>query len=164
LHWAEALLLTDAISEAIRGPVGRARPRVSQDDAFKFQFWRGFTNFDNRAFPSLHSAVGFATAAALLEEIRVRNPGATWYAAPFLYGFAVIPGLTRVYLNQHWASDVVAGAFVGQFLGYRVVHYAHTHKRNKLDRALLATSIAPNGFGGTIVSLDVQQLFRANER
>jgi hypothetical protein len=158
LHWTEALLLTDVISEAIRTPVGRLRPRASPDDAFKFQFGKGFSNFDNRAFPSLHSAVGFATAASLMEEIRVHNPSATWYAAPLLYGFAVIPGLTRMYLNQHWASDVVAGAFIGQFLGNRVVHYAHTHKRNKLDRALLATSLMPNGYGGTIVALDVQKL------
>jgi membrane-associated phospholipid phosphatase len=159
LHWAEALLLTDVISEAIRGPVGRARPRVSQDDPFKFQFGSGFTNFDNRAFPSLHSAVGFATAASLMEEIRARHPSATWYAAPVLYGFAVIPGLTRMYLNQHWASDVVAGAFIGQFLGNRVVHYAHTHKRTKFDRALLASSISPNPYGGMLVSLNVQDLF-----
>jgi hypothetical protein len=64
-----------------------------------------------------------------------------------------------MYLNQHWASDVVAGAFVGQFIGNRMVHYAHTHKRNKLDRALLATSVTPNGFGGTLVSVNVQDLF-----
>ena len=163
LHWAESLLLTDAISEAIRGPVGRARPRVSPNDPFKFKFGSGFTNFDYRSFPSLHSAVGFATAASLMEEVRVHNPAATWYVAPFLYGFAVIPGLTRMYLDQHWASDVVSGAFVGQFLAHRVVHYAHTHKRNKLDRALLATSITPNGFGGTLVSIDIQKVFAPAE-
>jgi hypothetical protein len=164
LHWGEGLLLTDVISELIRGPVGRARPRVSQDDAFKFEFGKGFTNFDHRSFPSLHSAVGFATAATLLEEVRVHNPSATWYAAPLLYGFALIPGLTRMYLNQHWASDVVAGAFIGQFLGNRVVHYAHTHKRNKLDRALLAMSAQPDGFGGTLVMLNVQQIFAGDGR
>ena len=162
LHWTEALLLTDVISQAIRGPLGRARPRVSQDDAFKFEFGAGFTKFENRSFPSLHAAVGFATAASLLGEIQLRNPDATKYAAPLLYGFAMIPGLTRMYLNQHWASDVVAGAFIGQFIGHRVVHYAHTHQRTKLDRALLATSVTPNGFGGTIVSLDVQKLFSGN--
>jgi hypothetical protein len=163
LHWAEALLMTDVISEAIRGPVGRTRPRVTPDDPFKFQFGKGFTNFDNRAFPSLHSAVGFATAAALLGEIRERNPSATWYAAPLLYGFAIIPGATRMYLNQHWASDVFAGAFIGQLIGSRVVHYAHSHKRTKLDRALLATSVAPDGYGGTRVTLSLSSLL-ADER
>jgi hypothetical protein len=162
LHWTEALLLTDVISQAIRGPLGRARPRVSQDDAFNFEFGAGFTKFERRAFPSLHAAVGFATAASLLGEIQLRNPDATKYAAPLLYGFAMIPGLTRMYLNQHWASDVVAGAFIGQFIGHRVVHYAHTHQRTKLDRALLATSVMPNGFGGTIVSLDVQKFLSGN--
>jgi hypothetical protein len=162
LHWTESLLLTDVISQAIRGPLGRARPRVSQDDAFNFKFGAGFTKFERRAFPSLHSAVGFATAASLLGEIQLRNPDATKYAAPLLYGFAMIPGLTRMYLNQHWASDVVAGAFIGQFIGHRVVHYAHTHKRTKLDRALLATSVTPNGFGGTLVSLNVQALVSGN--
>jgi len=162
LHWTESLLLTDVISQAIRGPLGRARPRVSQDDAFKFNFGSGFTKFENRAFPSLHAAVGFATAASLLGEIQLRNPDATKYAAPLLYGFAMIPGVTRMYLNQHWASDVVAGAFIGQFIGHRVVHYAHTHRRTKLDRALLATSVTPNGFGGTIVSVNVQNVFGGN--
>ena len=159
LHWTEALLLTDVISQAIRGPLGRARPRVSQDDPFKFQFGTGFTKFENRAFPSLHSAVGFATAAALVGEIRMRNPDATWYAAPVLYGLAMVPGLTRMYLNQHWASDVVSGAFIGQLIGSRVVHYAHTHRRTKLDRALLATTVMPDGHGGTMVMVSTQSLF-----
>lgn len=161
LHWSEALIMTDVISEAIRGPVGRTRPRVTPDNPFKFQFWRGFTNFDNRAFPSLHSAVGFATAASLLGEIQERHPSATWYAAPLLYGFAIIPGATRMYLDQHWASDVFAGAFVGQLLGSRVVHYAHTHKRTKLDRALLATSVMPDGYGGTRVMFSLGDLLPA---
>ena len=162
LHWTEALLLTDVISEAIRGPVGRYRPRVSMDDPFKFKFGAGFTNFENRSWPSLHAAVGFATAASLLEEIEIRNPHDAKYAAVPLYAFAMIPGLTRMYLNQHWASDVVAGAFIGQFIGHRVVHYAHTHKRTKFDRALLATSVTPGGYGNTIVSIDVQKLLSGN--
>ena len=163
LHWTEALLLTDVISEAIRGPVGRYRPRVSMDDPFHFKFGAGFTHFENRSWPSLHAAVGFATAAALLEEIQVRNPNDVKYAAVPLYAFAMIPGLTRMYLNQHWASDVVAGAFIGQFLGHRVVYYAHTHKRSKFDRALLATSVMPGGYGNAIVSIDVQKLFSGSE-
>ena len=74
-----------------------------------------------------------------------------WFAAPLLYGAAMVPGITRVYLNQHWASDIVSGAFVGTFFGAKVVHYAHTHRRTKLDRALMATTIMPDGRGGVYV-------------
>jgi len=161
LHWTEALIFTDVISQAIRGPLGRARPRVVVDDdynPFVFHPFKGFTNFDYRAFPSLHSAVGFATAAALVGEIRVRNQDAARWAAPPLYALALVPGLTRMYLNQHWASDVIAGGFIGQLIGSRVVHYAHTHKRTKLDRALLATSVTPDEYGRMLVTVDVQSL------
>ena len=60
----------------------------------------------------------------------------------------MIPGLTRMYLNQHWASDVVSGAFIGSLIGNRVVHYTHTHKPSKLDRVLLGSTIMPDGHGG----------------
>jgi membrane-associated phospholipid phosphatase len=63
-----------------------------------------------------------------------------------------------MYLNQHWASDVIAGGFIGQLIGSRVVHYAHTHKRTKLDRALLATSVVPDDYGRMLVTVDVQSL------
>jgi membrane-associated phospholipid phosphatase len=167
LHWTEALIFTDVISQAIRGPLGRARPRVTENDdynPFVFHPFRGFTDFGYRAFPSLHSAVGFATAAALVGEIRERNQDASRWAAPPLYALALVPGLTRMYLNQHWASDVISGAFIGQLIGSRVVHYAHTHKRTKLDRALLATWIAPDDYGRMLVTVDVQSLFGGGGR
>jgi hypothetical protein len=148
LHTAEATILTSVISQVIRGPLGRERPSVSPTDQYKFQFGKGFTHFDNRSFPSLHSATGFAAATALSAEIHERNPNASWWVTPVAYTVAMIPGLTRMYLNEHWASDVVAGAFVGGLIGTRVVHYAHTHKRTKLDRVLLGTTIGPNGYGG----------------
>jgi membrane-associated phospholipid phosphatase len=143
IHASEAMLLTDVTSELIRGPIGRARPRISPDDAFKFEFGKGFTDFGNRAFPSLHSAAAFAMAAVLTQEIHERNPEAAWIAGPILYSAALIPGMTRIYLDQHWASDIVAGAFVGTLFGTKVVHYAHTHRQSKLDRILMGGMIAP---------------------
>ena len=151
LHLTEAMVLTDVTSEVIRGPVGRARPRIADNDAFKFEFGKGFTNFGNRAFPSLHSAAAFAMAAGLTAEIHERNPGAAWIAGPLLYGAALVPGMTRIYLNQHWASDIASGAFVGTLYGVKVVHYAHTHHRSKLDRILMGTVIVPDGNGRVLV-------------
>lgn len=152
-HVGESVILTSVISQAIRGSLGRTRPSVSPTGQYNFRVGKGFSNFDNRAFPSLHSATAFAAAAALVGEIHERKPGASRFATPLLYAAAAVPGLTRVYLNQHWASDIVAGAFVGTLLGSRVVHYAHTHERNKIDRFLLGTSVVPDGHGGAAVSM-----------
>jgi membrane-associated phospholipid phosphatase len=152
LHSMEAMVLTDVTSELIRGPVGRARPHVSEDDAFKFEFGKGFTEFGNRAFPSLHSAAAFAMAAAVTGEIHERKPAAAWIVGPVLYSAALIPGLTRIYLDQHWASDVASGAFVGTLFGAKVVRYAHSHRPTKLDRFLMGGMIVPNGSGGVLVT------------
>ena len=150
LHVAESTILTSVISQAIRGPLGRERPSISPDEQYKFQFGKGFTSFNNRSFPSLHSATGFAAATALSAEIHERNPSASWWVTPVAYTVAMVPGLTRMYLNQHWASDVVSGAFVGALIGRRVVHYAHTHRRTKLDRALLGSTVAASSQGVAI--------------
>src|SRR5947207_2698298 len=38
LHATEAFVLTVAASELIRAPLGRSRPRISPDDAYRFTF------------------------------------------------------------------------------------------------------------------------------
>jgi membrane-associated phospholipid phosphatase len=163
LHTAEALILTITIAELIRAPLGRARPRVASDsltgsfNAFSFRFGAGFTEFDHRSYPSMHSAVAFATAAALVGEVKVHNPSAVKVAAPVLYTAALIPGITRIYLNQHWASDIVAGGVLGAWLGSKVVSYAHSHRPSKLDRMLLGLSVVPDGRGGVVAAVTLPQ-------
>ena len=157
LHTAEAVVLTSLVSQAVRGPLGRERPSVSPDDPDQFQFGKGFTHFNNRAFPSLHAATGFAAATAVSAEIHERNPSASWWVTPVAYSVAMLPGLTRMYLDQHWASDVVAGAFVGALLGDRVVRYAHAHKPSRIDRALLGTTIAPDGHRGLVLAVSIER-------
>jgi membrane-associated phospholipid phosphatase len=156
LHTTEALVLAVGVSEAIRGPLGRARPRIAPDDQYNFTFWGGFTDFGKRSYPSIHAAVAFAAATALTSEIHERNPGANVWAAPLLYAGALVPGFTRMYLDQHWASDVVAGAFTGALLGAKVVRYAHSHRKNRLDRWLLGTTVAPNSAGGALVMRSIE--------
>lgn len=157
LHTLEALVLTTSVSQVVRGVLGRTRPRASLEDPFVFKPGTGFSGFETRSFPSLHTAAAFATATALVGEIRERRPGAVKIAAPLLYTAAMVPGLTRVYLDQHWASDVVAGAFVGALLGSRVVSYAHSHRRTRLDRVLLGVSAAPDGRGGVMLVYDLRR-------
>jgi membrane-associated phospholipid phosphatase len=154
LHTLEAVVLTTGVSQVVRGVVGRTRPRASLEDPFRSEPFTGFTRFETRSFPSLHTAASFAAATALVGEIHQRRPAAVKIAAPLLYAAATIPPLTRIYLDQHWASDLVAGAFVGTLLGSRVVRYAHSHRPTRLDRALLAVRVAPRG-GGMMLVVDV---------
>ncbi|NUQ20832.1 MAG: phosphatase PAP2 family protein [Gemmatimonadaceae bacterium] len=155
LHMTEALVLTSGIGQAIRGVVGRARPSSSHGDPLTHKYGKGFSDFEYRSFPSLHAATAFAASAAAVEEIRLRDPSVVKWAAPLLYGVATIPGFTRLYLNKHWASDVVAGSFLGALMGVKTVRYAHSHRRTRLDRALLGASIAPDGHGGIDVAVNV---------
>jgi membrane-associated phospholipid phosphatase len=148
-HLSESLIATVAIDETLRITVGRVRPRSSPDNAFVVHPGSGLTHFDHRSFPSLHSAVAFATAAALCEEMRVHDSAARVYLEPALYVAATIPGFTRIYLDQHWSSDIVAGSFLGAYLGARIVRYAHA-RRTKLDQVLLGMYALPRSDGVTI--------------
>jgi membrane-associated phospholipid phosphatase len=150
-HMAEAVVVASVVSQLIRLPVGRERPIVPSNrgsDPFVFRPFKGFRNRDYRAFPSIHSASGFAAAAVLSGEVARRWPDARWYASPLLYGLAATPGLSRMYMNQHWASDVLMGAFIGVVAGQKVVRYNHvTNPRNRVNRFFLGShaDVAPQG-------------------
>ncbi len=143
-HATEAVVLASVASQIIRGPLGRSRPAETNfRDQYDFHPFKGFRNFEYRAFPSIHSSSGFAVASALVAETKLRNPGAVRYVAPLAYAGALTPGLARMYLGQHWASDIFAGAFMGTFAGWRIVNYSHSHPRTKTDRIFL--DAAPTG-------------------
>jgi membrane-associated phospholipid phosphatase len=146
LHSAEAIFLASIASQLVRGPLGRSRPDVTGfQDQYDFHFGRGFREFDYRAFPSIHSASGFAAASVVVAETHRRSPGNVKFVAPVAYGLALTPGLARLYLGKHWASDVFMGAFVGTFAGWRVVSYSHDNPDNRVDRALLGKPSRADG-------------------
>ncbi|MGH7615990.1 MAG: phosphatase PAP2 family protein, partial [Gemmatimonadaceae bacterium] len=118
LHVAESVAAASLTAQVVRGPLGRTRPQNTQppyDNQYEFHFMQGFTHFENRAFPSIHSSSGFAAASALVAEVHERDPGATWYVAVPAYILGMTPGLSRMYLGQHWASDILSGALLGTF-------------------------------------------------
>jgi membrane-associated phospholipid phosphatase len=148
LHATESVVLASVASQLIRGPLGRTRPYVTADsNQYDFQAFRGFREFKNRAFPSIHTSSSMAVATVLTMETHRRHPGATPFVAPVLIAAGLLPGLARIQLNQHWASDIFAGAFMGVFAGYKVTKYSHDHPRNWFDRKLLEVNVsqAPNG-------------------
>jgi membrane-associated phospholipid phosphatase len=157
LHSTEAVVLSSLASQLIRGPLGRTRPYVSHDtDQYKFKPGRGFygdSTFDYRAFPSIHTSSSMAVATVISMEVQRRSPGATPYVAPILFAAGILPGLARIQLDQHWATDVFAGAFMGVFAGYKVVSYSHAHPHNWFDRVLNTASVAPQSNGQVLVML-----------
>lgn len=151
LHASESIVAASLTSQVIRGPLGRARPKDASpifEDQYEFHWFNGFRHFEYRAFPSIHSSSGFAAATAVVAEVHRRSPGSTWYVAPLAYVVAAGPGYSRLYLGQHWASDIFMGAFIGAFYGQRIVDYAHAHPDNRVDRLFLGRGLTS---GTTIV-------------
>lgn len=152
LHSTEAILLSAAATSLVKGVVGRARPYVpssdpneSGPDADVFRFGRGF-GADYSSFPSGHTTVAFAAASALTRELFDSHFDARWVVGPLLYGGATAVGLSRMYKNKHWASDVMAGAALGTFIGGKLVAYKHAHGSNRLERFLVPNvGASPSG-------------------
>jgi membrane-associated phospholipid phosphatase len=145
LHGTEAVALSGSITALLKGIAGRGRPYVSGDtNPHDFKLGRGFGDGRYASFPSGHSTVAFAAAAAVTSESRRWWPHEQWIVAPVMYGGATLVGLSRMYNNAHWASDVVLGAAIGTFSGIKVVRYSHAHPDNFVDRALLHVSVSPS--------------------
>jgi membrane-associated phospholipid phosphatase len=148
-HGTEAVLISSGITGVLKGVLGRSRPFVSSDtNPRDFKFGKGFGNSERQSFPSGHTTTAFAAASAVTSEVHRLWPKYTWYAAPLLYGGATLVGLSRMYHDRHWASDVAVGAAIGTFSGLKVVRYSHAHPDNPVDKVLLRALIAPAGRGG----------------
>jgi len=143
-HGTEAVLLAGGTAWILKGLAGRARPFVTGDTtAHDFKFGGGFGNADRQSFPSGHTTAAFAAASAVVSEAERGWPGHFWLVAPAMYGGASLVGISRMYHDKHWASDVALGAAIGTFSGLKVVRYAHAHPQNVLDRAILRAEITP---------------------
>lgn len=112
--------------------VGRDRPHEERG-SLAFAPFRG----RHASFPSGHAAFTFAMAAAIDEATEGPLPAGVAYAV------AGLCGVSRIYHDRHWASDVVIGAAVGALVSRKVTRAA-------LQRMGLRESARPDGSpGGT---------------
>jgi membrane-associated phospholipid phosphatase len=155
-HGTEAALVGSGVTGLLKGLLGRARPYVSLDtNPHDFKLLKGFSSSQRQSFPSGHTTTAFAVAASVTSEVQRMWPQYTWYVGPVLYGGATMVGLSRMYHNVHWASDVALGAGIGTFAGLKVVRYSHAHPDNFIDRVILRTSVMPDGRGGAVLAWTV---------
>ena len=160
-HAAESVVVGSAFAQLIRGPLGRARPYATNySDQYDFHPFQGFTNFKYRAFPSIHTASGFAVATVYTLETQRRAPGATWIVGPITYAIAAAPGLARLYTGQHWATDILSGTLVGVLAGTKVVRYNHDiDPDNRVNRFFLGAKNVRVGFSSSGFSASYSRSF-----
>jgi membrane-associated phospholipid phosphatase len=105
-----SLLAAGLITPVIKEVVGRERPSYGAGHA-------SFSPFSGRAsFPS-----GDATLAFSVASVVAAHASSVWLKGT-AWGLAGLVGWERIHLDQHWASDVVAGALIGSVVGEWVVH------------------------------------------
>ena len=155
LHATEAVIVSGAVTAALKLAVGRARPYITGDsDAFLFHAGRGTGGFT--AFPSGHTSAAFAAASTFSAEFShsryaLRHTTTARISSPLLYGMATLVGVSRIYNNKHWASDVVAGAAVGTVSGLALVRFQHAAPRGRVERWLLPVAVKPARGGASLL-------------
>ena len=117
----EAQMFTGTITAFTKLAVGRGRPKVGQGKD-SFEPFDTFT-FD-RSFPSGHSSNAFTVAAVFADRYQQPIPA-------IVYTVATLVSLSRIHLNEHFASDVFAGAALGYAMG-KTLSRRHREKKNQL--------------------------------
>ena len=108
-HIAEKLVVV-VLTESMKYAINRQRPYTKYPDLVH--------PYDNTeaglSFPSAHTSLAFNTAATL--SIRFHK----WYITVPAYLWASGVGYSRLYLGEHYPSDVLAGAALGIGSAYLV--------------------------------------------
>jgi len=94
--------LAGGIAAVFKEVIGRVRPNVEGSEPLDFKPFSG-----NASMPSGHTSAAFGFSASLAEDVH------PLWAKIGLYALATGTAWSRVYNNEHWTSDVVAGAVVG---------------------------------------------------
>ena len=108
----------------LKNAVGRERPWTHEELGWAEDFYRqyGIELARDYCFPSGHTAITFCAAAVLVIFYRAK-------AIPAVF-VALLIGFSRIYLCEHYVSDVAAGIIIGSLCGvagyyiYRAVERA----------------------------------------
>ncbi len=108
---AANFLTTEIISPGLKMIFGRSRPYQNRGT----HHFRPFGGAES--LPSGHSTQAFTLATVVASHYRQ-----TWVKI-LAYGTATMVAYARLDYNEHFLSDVTAGAFVGMAVGKAVVHF-----------------------------------------
>ncbi|MSR21956.1 MAG: phosphatase PAP2 family protein [Gemmatimonadetes bacterium] len=144
LHTAEGIAGTAVVVTVMKGLIRRRRPFVMPHNSRAF-FEGSIMKSDSthESFPSGHTALAFALAAAASEEMYLHWPRKRVVVGRLLYGAATAVGVARMYDDRHWASDVVVGAAVGTFVSRTVVRWANASKPGSVLGSISGVAFFP---------------------
>jgi membrane-associated phospholipid phosphatase len=113
LRSMEAYFYTGVVTGGLKFLIGRRRP-FGGDSHLVFKMFQ----FDNlyRSLPSGHTSSSFAVSTVLAKSVDNLLWKSVWYGA------AGLVGVSRMYHNVHWFSDVVLGGILGYSIGNFVVN------------------------------------------
>ena len=139
----ESLAISSMFTEIIKVTADRERPSTG---AAPDQLHGPHLSLKNLSFSSGHTSSAFSIATVFAEQYKDNA-----YVPPVAYGLATLTGLSRIYGNEHWASDVFFGAAIGYFVGKAVVKLHATGTANKI-------TVVPE-VGSNYTGLSVQYKF-----
>ncbi len=90
-----------------------------------------FNTHRNNSFPSGHSTAAFA--AGVWFYLNIRNK----MLALLVILLTLLTALSRVYLNQHFMGDIIAGAWIGSLLAFGIYSYSRKWKGDSWDSSFL---------------------------
>lgn len=101
--------------------------RTDNPADFNFAFWENMTETLRLFWPSGHTAAVTAFVAAICAFYNEK----IWI---FVIGYiiVIITGLSMIDGDYHWTSDVIAGALIGQAIGWCIGKYFN-NKQQEID-------------------------------
>ena len=124
-YTAATILLNTATTTLLKNIVKRERPYKVYTGIFPDQIESDYS------FPSGHTSSAFATATSLAITTK------KWYVALPAFAWSASVGYSRIYLGQHYPSDVLMGALVGTssaFICDWATKQLHKRKKSTLAR------------------------------
>jgi membrane-associated phospholipid phosphatase len=134
----QATAFTAVSTEILKLSLGRQRPNETTDPDQWFE--------SGDSFPSRHVGVAFAIGTVLAESGDDRH---RWPRRFLGYGLAGATAYLRMDHNQHWASDVAAGAA----LGLATARFVMNRREANSDKTVIA--IAPGEQGGVMLTFQM---------
>jgi hypothetical protein len=130
----EAYFFANNINSIMKRTFGRARPGEEKGSYY-------FTPFGDRPNPQNALPSGHATLSFALSSVLAAHTDQVWLKA-LIFTPAVITGVSRIYHNSHWLSDVFLGSAIGYFVGNFVV----SRHSDKVDKNFII-NLLPGGVG-----------------